>query len=117
MVSFIHIADKNDEQAILRNGIRSMNRRAGVRGVYATPVVPNFSTTHQWSREMKRRGTRTLVCVQFKIPDEDPVLVGAYNGEKVEMTAAEALGTVLKHTDPKGLEVIIPTKITPTKNT
>ena len=27
MVSFIHIADKNDEQAILRNGIRSKRLR------------------------------------------------------------------------------------------
>jgi hypothetical protein len=111
MVSLIHIADKNDEQAILRNGIRSMKRRAGVRGVYAPPVVPNFATTHQRSRELKRRGIRTLICVQFKIPDEDLVLVGKYNGEKLEMTAAEALGAVLNHTDPMGLEVVIPRKI------
>jgi hypothetical protein len=47
MVSFIHIADKNDEQAILQNGITATKRRTGVRGVYATPVVPNFATTHQ----------------------------------------------------------------------
>jgi hypothetical protein len=112
MVSFIHIADKNDEQTILRNGVKAVKRRAGIRGVYATPVVPNFVTTHQWSRELKRRGMRALICVQFKIPNEDPVLVGAYNGEKVEMTAAEALGAVLKHTDPMGLEVVIPRKIT-----
>ena len=112
MVSFIHIADRNDKLAILRNGIRAVKRRAGIRGVYATPVVPNFVTTHQWSRELKRRGMRTLICVQFKIPHEDPVLVGAYNSEKVEMTAAEALGAVLKHTNPMGLEVVIPRKIT-----
>jgi hypothetical protein len=111
MVSFIHIADKNNEQAILRNGIKAVKRRAGLRGVYATSVVPSFATAHQWSREMKRRGMRALICVQFKIPDEDPVLVGAYNGEKVEMTPAEALGAVLKHTDPMGLEVVVPRKI------
>jgi hypothetical protein len=111
MVSFIHIADKNDEQGILRNGIRSMNRRAGLRAVYATPVVPNFAATHQWSRKLKRRGIRTLICVQFKTPDDELILVGAYNGEKVEMTAAEALDAILKHTDPMGLEVIIPRKI------
>jgi len=35
MVSFIHIADKNDEQTILRNGIKAVKRRAGIRGVYA----------------------------------------------------------------------------------
>ena len=111
MVSFIHIADKNDEQAILRNGIRAVKRRTGVRGVYATPVVPNFATTHQWARELKRRGIRTLVCVQFRVADEDHVLVGKYNGEKLEMTAAEALGVVLNHSDPMGLEVVIPRKI------
>jgi len=112
MVSFIHIADKNDEQAILRNGIKASKRRSGARGVYATPVVQDFAITHQWARELKRRGVRTLVCVRFKIPDDQPVLVGKYNGEKLEMTATEAIGAVLSHTDPMGLEVIIPRKIT-----
>jgi hypothetical protein len=112
MVSFIHITDKKDEQLIMRNGIRAAKRRTGIRGVYATPVVPTFATTHQWARELKRRGIRTLMCVQFKIPDEELVLVGQYNGEKLEMSAAEALGAVLNHTDPMGLEVIIPRRIT-----
>jgi hypothetical protein len=113
MVSFIHIADKNHEKLILRNGIRSVKRRSGFRGVYAMPVVPNFTTTHQWARELKRWSIGTLICVQFRVPDEDPVLVGKYNGEKLEMTAAEALGAVLEHTDPMGLEVVIPRKIAP----
>jgi hypothetical protein len=52
------------------------------------------------------------MCVQFKIPDVEPVLVGKFNGEKLEMTAAEAAGAVLNHSDPMGLEVIIPRKIT-----
>lgn len=111
MVSFVHIADKNDEQAILRVGLKAIKRRSGVRGVFAMPVVPNFTTTHQWARELKRRGTRTLICVQFRIPDAEPVLVGKYNGERLEMRATEALGTILKHRDPMGLEVIIPRKI------
>jgi hypothetical protein len=113
MVSFIHIAAKNNEKAILRNGIKSANRRSGVHGVFAMPVVPNFATTHQWARELKRWTTGTLICVQFKIPDEELVLVGKYNGEKREMTAAEALGAVLEHTDPMGLEIVIPRKIGP----
>ncbi len=112
MASFIHIADKNREPAILRNGIKSTKRRSGVRGVWAMPVVPNFTTTHQWARELRRRPIRTLICVQFNIPDEDLVLVGKYNGEKLEMTAAEAVAAVLVHTDPMGLEVVIPRKIT-----
>jgi hypothetical protein len=113
MASFIHIADKNKEQTILRNGIKSTKRHAGVRGVWAMPVLPNFTTTHQWARELKRRSIRTLLCIQFNISDEEPVLVGKYNGEKLEMTAAEAFGTILDHTDPMGLEVIIPRKISP----
>jgi hypothetical protein len=56
--SFIHIADKNNEHAILRNGIKSTKRRSGVRGVRAIPVIPNFTTTHQWARELKRRPIR-----------------------------------------------------------
>jgi len=111
MASFIHIADKNKEQAILRNGIKSTKGRSGVRGVWAMPVVPNFTTTHQWARELRRQPIRTLVCVQFNVPDDDPVLVGKYDGEKLEMTAAEAVGAVLDHTDPMGLEVVVPRKI------
>jgi hypothetical protein len=113
MVTFIHITDKNSEKPILRSGIKLVKRRSGIRGVYAMPVIPDFTTTHQWSRELKRQPIRTLICVQFKVPDEEPVLVGKYNGEKLQMTAAEALGTILEHTDPMGLEVIFPRKIAP----
>jgi hypothetical protein len=111
VASFIHIADKKNEQAILRNGIRSTKRRSGNQGVYAMPVTPNFATTHQWARELKRRIIGTLICVQFRIPDDDPVLVGPYNGERLEMTAAEAVRAVLTHIDPMGLEVLVPRKI------
>jgi len=77
------------------------------------PVLPDFATTHQWARELKRRPIRAHICVQFRIPDEDRVLVGKYNGEKLEMTAAEAVDSVRVHTDPIGLEVLIPRKIKP----
>jgi len=38
--------------------------------------------------------------MQFRIPDDEFVLVGRYDGEKLEMAADEAAGTFLKHTDP-----------------
>ena len=113
MASFIHVADERKEQAILRNGIKLIRRRSGLNGVYVMPVLPNFTSTHQWARELKRRPIRSLVCVQFRIPDDEPVLVGKYNEEKLKMTAAEAGETVLKHSDPMGLEVVIPRKIYP----
>ena len=111
VASFVHIADKNDEASLVKNGIRAAKQRTGVRGVYAVPVIPDFSITHQWARELKRQGVRTLICVPFRIPDEEPVLVGKYNGEKMEMTAAEAAATFRQHTDPMGLEVIVPRRI------
>ncbi len=113
MVSFIHIADKNLEASIMKNGISAAKRRAGIRGVYAVPVVPNFTITHQWARELKRRGVRTLICVQFKIPNDEPVWVGKYNSEKLEMAASEAAGACLAHTGPTGFEVVVPRKIIP----
>lgn len=113
MVSFIHIANKNDEKSIIQNGIKSAKRKTGFSGVYAVPVIPSHSTTHQWARELKRRGVRTLICVQFKIPNDQCVLIGKYNGDKLKLTAGAAFAEVLKHTDPMGLEVIIPRKILP----
>jgi hypothetical protein len=102
MASFIHITDKKDEQLIMRNGIRAAKRRTVVRGVYAAPVVPNFATTHQWARGLKRRRIRTLICVQFKIPDEELVLVGQYNGEKLEMALLKPRGQSLTTPTPWG---------------
>jgi len=113
MVSFVHIADKNDETSIVKNGIRSAKRKTGPRGVYAVPVLPNYATTHHWSRELKRRGVRTLICVQFRIPNDELVLVGKYNGEKLEMTASDAAAAFLKHADPMGLEAIVPRRVEP----
>jgi len=116
MVSFIHIADKNDEASIVKNGIRATGMR-GDRGVYAVPVVPNYATTHQWARELKRGGIRTLICVQFKIPNDELVLVGKYHRKKLMMTASEAAAAFMKHTDPMGLEVIVLRKVMPTEIT
>jgi len=113
MVSFIHIADKNDEASIARNGIRTAKRETGPRGVYAMPVVPDYAITHQWARELKRQDVRTLICVQFRIPNDEIVLVGQYNGEKLEMTASEAAAAFLKHTGTIGFEVVVPRKIMP----
>ena len=108
MAAFVHIADEKNGSLIAKNGIR-----AGRRGVFCAPVARDFSITHQWSRELKRRGARSLICVQFRIPDDELVSVGIYNGKKVSMTAAEAVSTAANHTAPMGLEVIFPRGILP----
>lgn len=113
MISFIHIADKKDEKSITKNGIKCTKRKNGPNGVYAVPVVQDHSLTHQWARELKRGGARTLICIQFRIPNAEAVLVGKYNCEKLKLTASTAVAEFLRHKDPMGLEVIIPRKILP----
>ncbi|MBI3849138.1 MAG: hypothetical protein HY298_02435 [Verrucomicrobia bacterium] len=108
MASFIHLADAKNKRLIERNGIK-----AGKRGVFSIPVTKDFSVTHQWARELKRTGVKSLICVQFRVPDDEVVSVGMYNGEKLSMTAAESVATVANHTGPMGLEVVFDRKILP----
>lgn len=108
MASFIHLADAKNQRLLEKNGIK-----VGKKGVFSTPITKNFSVTHQWSRELKRTGVKSLVCVQFRVPDDEVVSVGRYNGDKISMTAAESVATVANHTDPMGLEVIFNRKILP----
>lgn len=81
------------------------------KGVFAMPVVPDFYVSHQWLRELKRSGQRTMEAVYFKIPDDELVWVGHYNSESIQVTAAEAAGIVSKEESPEGYEVFIPRKI------
>lgn len=112
MATFIHIADAKAKRLIEKNGIKVSNR-----GVFCSPVTRNFSVTHQWARELKRSGVKTLICVQFRVLDDELVSVGQYNGEKIELPAAEAVATIANHTSAMGLEVIFQRKILPAEIT
>jgi hypothetical protein len=83
--------------------------------VFSLPVTKNFALTHQWSRELKRRGAKSLVCFQFRAPDDEIVSVGTYNGDKIFITAAEAVATAARHEAPLGLEVIFSRRILPSE--
>jgi hypothetical protein len=108
LATFIHIADAKNRRMIEKGGIK-----ASKGGVFCAPVTKDFMVAHQWSRELKRQGARSLICIQFRIPDEEMVLLGMYNGEKILMTAAESVATVANHVAPMGLEVILRRKILP----
>ena len=94
MASFIHLADAKKRRLIEKNGIK-----AAKRGIFCVPVISNFSVTHQWSRELKRTGVKELICIQFRVPDDEAVTLGRYNGEKISMSAAESVATVMAHTN------------------
>ncbi len=77
------------------------------------PVVPNFYASHQWLRELKRSGARTIVGVYFRIPDTDRVWLGHYRQVHEEMTAAQAGGFLRELADFEGYELVVPGKIEP----
>lgn len=72
MAIFVHIADERDAQAIRRNGLalpkarlRAFENERRKWGVFALPVIDDFMLSHQWVRELKRRGHRSAVGVYF----------------------------------------------------
>ena len=114
MATFVHLADERSTKKIIINGIKvAKHPWRKTNGVFAMPVTSNYYVTHQWQRELKRRGIQTFVGIQFRIPDDEPVLVGKYNEEQIHVSASVAVGIVLNHQDGEGLEVIIPRKILP----
>jgi hypothetical protein len=113
MAMFVHLAAEKYASSITRSGIRLPRARPGAeRGVFAMPVTRNFYVSHQWLRELKRNGQRTLVAVHFRIPDEQTVTIGHYNAEHLTVTAAQALAIVMKSNNPEGYEVVVPRAIT-----
>jgi hypothetical protein len=124
MPRFIHLAPEPMAKRIRRNGIqptrvRDWLVRSGLKGidrlVWAFPVTPSFTVSHQWLRELKREGVRTLVAITFRIDDDEPVLARHYRETPRPMTAAEAVALILAQPEPLGYEVMIPRRITPSE--
>lgn len=124
MPRFIHLAPEPLAKRIRRNGIHPTRvgdwlARSGLEGidrlVWAFPVTPSFTISHQWLRELKREGVRTLVAITFRIGDDEPVLARHYREAPREMTAADAAGLILSQREPLGYEVMIPRRIKPSE--
>jgi hypothetical protein len=112
MPQFIHHADAKQIASIERNGIRAGSKVWSHTGVFAVPVLPSYTITHQWLRELKRRGMRTLSAVQFFVPAREMVMVGSYRDRQpLETTASGAVGIFRAHISPLGLQAFIPRKI------
>ncbi|MCE9526602.1 MAG: hypothetical protein K8R36_11165 [Planctomycetales bacterium] len=113
MAMFVHLAPESRSALIERNGIRRLRKPFGdcPSGVFAVPVVRNFSVSHQWLRELKRQSAGPIVGVYFRIPDEEVVWTGHYNQNHQRMTAAESVAEFDDADDPQGWEVVIPRRI------
>jgi hypothetical protein len=109
---FVHLATEATAKAILRNGITRMRKSSRhPAGVFAMPVTRNFYVSHQWIRELKRRGRGPVAGVYFRIPDEEMVWVGHYNRSYQAMPAVEAVALMMSDEPREGYEVIIPRRV------
>jgi hypothetical protein len=116
MAQFVHLASAKNAAAIRRSGIKPHRfPKWPARGVYAMPVTSNFFVSHQWLRELKRDGQRSIVGIYFRIGDNEPVLIGHYRYQHRQVTANQAVGLVMHAKNAEGYEVIIPRKIEATE--
>jgi len=115
MSLLVHLTAEKNVRSILRDGIKpghTWSRREVPKGVFMLPVTPNFYISHQWLRELKRSGQRTVTGIYVRIPDAEPVWLGHYNSNHRLVTAAAAAGLIRKMgADTEGYEVILPRKV------
>ena len=108
----VHLGDARCTSSYRRSGIGASPMRGQIpAGVFAMPVLPEYFISHQWLRELKRKGVRTFIGVYFRVSDAEPVLVGHYRNAHAEMAAAEAAKLIMDADDPRGYEVIVPRRI------
>lgn len=114
MAMFVHLTPRANISRVRRSGLRTAFGPGGVRGVFCFPVLPSYTVTHQWLRELARHhGPRGLVGVYLTLPDDEPVTVGHYDdsdGPK-RVPAAEAVRIVAGLEDTHGWEVFIPRQV------
>ncbi|MEV4489948.1 HEAT repeat domain-containing protein [Micromonospora coxensis] len=112
MADFVHITPARSARRIERSGIAARSHGpAGGRGVYCMPMLPSFTLTHQWVRELRRWHPGVLVGVHLRLPDDEPVTVGHYGEPPLAVTAAQAVAAVRALDDPRGYEVFVPRAI------
>ncbi|MEZ5301718.1 MAG: hypothetical protein R3F11_13865 [Verrucomicrobiales bacterium] len=80
------------------------------KGLFATPVTQNHCSSHQWLRELKRRGITTISAIQFNIADDTEALKRATT-RITSLRPPLASKTFIEHETGLGLEVIIPESI------
>ncbi|MER7769153.1 HEAT repeat domain-containing protein, partial [Kitasatospora sp. NPDC096140] len=80
MAMFVHLTAAANAPRIRRAGIRADSRgQGGARGLYCFPVLPSYTLTHQWLRELARFGPKgSLVAVHVRLDDAQEVLAGHY---------------------------------------
>jgi hypothetical protein len=108
MPILVHLADEKHSKKILNGGIKIGRTR---KGIYCMPVLPNFYVTHQWLRELKSSGAKTLVGVYFRVDTSELVYAGKFSKPHRHIPLGEAIKEIMTLDDPLGYELIIDRKI------
>lgn len=87
MALLVHVTAEKNVARIRRAGIaaRSLSRSGDEPGVFCTPLTSSYTVTYQWSRELLRRGDRTIAAVHFQAPDDVLVSVGRYGTDRARV--------------------------------
>lgn len=101
MVMLVHVTAAKLEPKIKRSGLQSR------RGVYAFPVLPSHTLTHQWTREILKWKRQPMIGVYFRLPDHEPVRFGRYGQVMRTLPAARAVGEIVQLGDSRGQQLII----------
>ncbi|MCG5212183.1 hypothetical protein [Streptosporangium sp. KLBMP 9127] len=113
MTLFVHLTAAKNARSVRRAGIRAASRDGtGLPGLFCLPVLPSYQLTHQWSRELRRDGPRTLIAVDFRVPDDEPVRVGHYGRPHLPLSSARAAALIAETEDARGWQVFVPRAIT-----
>jgi hypothetical protein len=100
MTRLVHITTEAASRRITRAGTRP--------GLFTMAVLPSFTLTHQWVRELRRFHAGVLVAVDLTVPGTVPVTVGRYGRPRSGMPASEATGLLRSLDDPRGYEIVVP---------
>ena len=112
MPILVHVADKKNERRIRDAGIAPGKLRPVV---YFMPVVESHFVSHQWVRELKRKGIKNFIGVYFRLGSDERVWSGNYREEHVERPLGEAIAELRALDEPLGYELFIARKIQPSE--
>lgn len=104
MADLMHLTPERNARRVIRAGLTVPRLRSGV---YTMPVLPSFTHTHQWTRELRRFHSGPFVAVDVRVPDDEPVDAGRYGRKPARLTAAEAIAMIRALEDPRGYEVVV----------
>ncbi len=97
----VHVGAAKLEPQIKRSGLRAEH------GLYAFPVLPSFTLTHQWTREIMKWKRQPMIGVYFRVRDDEVVRFGRYGHPQRTLPASKAVAEIRKEADPRGFQVII----------